>query len=83
MVEEEAMIKLPSDEFIFKVRAMTDEELIAAYKEARTCMDNLEVERMNCWNRMMEIHKLQDDIGGEMQALAVNLHYVRKLKLER
>jgi hypothetical protein len=74
------MVKNASDEFIQKVREMSDEELLREYDVYRARMDNLEAERMQCWNRMMEISGIQDEMGGELQCLVIVIHYGRKLK---
>jgi hypothetical protein len=74
------MVKLPSDEFIQKVRAMSDEQLLREFDVYNARMDNLSAERQQCWDRFMEINELQDELGGERQAIAAAVYYVRKLR---
>jgi hypothetical protein len=71
-----------TDEFIAKAKAMTDEELLATTKRYRAEYNALEQERMQCWNRMMEIELQQNAMGGEMQALGTIACYGRKLKVD-
>jgi hypothetical protein len=79
LTRKRTMIVEASEEFMRRVKAMSDEELLAAYRERCDQYDALEAERVQCWNRMMEIHKIQDGTGGEMQAMGIAIRFVRKL----
>lgn len=74
------MVKNASNEFIEKAKEMSDEELLRTFDAYCAQMKALEVERLQCYNRMMEIREIQDVLGGEIQAMDITAHWGRKLK---
>jgi len=74
------MVKLPSDEFIAKIKKMSDRALLRAFDKGCVKMKVLEKERMRCWNRFMKICEIQDELGGKNQCMAVAVYYDRKLR---
>jgi hypothetical protein len=60
---------------------MSNETLLRTFAEYSTKMDALEEERMRCWNRMMEIHEIQDVLGGKFQMVSIEARMNRKLKV--
>ena len=69
-----------SDEFLERIRKMSDEELLTLYRERYAKYEALDAERITCWDRMQEIFKEQDVMSPELSALNIVVHFSRKLK---
>lgn len=76
-------MKHASDEFVQKVRVMSDDALLAAYRETHARFDILEAERWDSWKRMMTAIEKQEDMADEMSVLNTAVHLIRELTVPR
>jgi hypothetical protein len=65
------MTKVPSESYCKKIKKMSNGDLVALLAEQSKQMAALEKERMDCWNRMIAIHELEDVLGGKRQMVAI------------